>query len=196
MGRHRGDFAEGRERGQRIKVLYSSILFLGFNSFSFWLGHDLGRGLGLNLVGLNEAHGAWLGRVQAPEKKIRLVNGPGPGRGSWPAGRVRVCKNPARNRPVAIPSCPQREFSNQTSPLGTQLVNSLFKEPVYQILEKIKNEPYFKWPNKIGGDLSGRNQNLYYHYHQDRGHTTEDCRTLQDHLSQLVKVGKLNQFLH
>ena len=24
------------------------------------------------------------------EKKTRLVNGPGPGRGSWPAGRVRV----------------------------------------------------------------------------------------------------------
>ena len=25
-----------------------------------------------------------------PGKKTRLVNGPGPGHGSWPAGRVRV----------------------------------------------------------------------------------------------------------
>ena len=41
-----------------------------------------------------------------------------------------------------------------------------------------------------------RNQSLYFHYHQDRVHTTEDCRTLRDHLSQLVKAGKLNRFLY
>ena len=48
------------------------------------------------------------------------------------------------------------------------MVNSLFKEPVYQILEKIKNESYFKWSNKISGDLFRRNQSLYYHYHQEK----------------------------
>ena len=72
----------------------------------------------------------------------------------------------------------------------------MFKEPVYQILEKIKNESYFKWPYKMGGDPSKRNQSLYCHYHQERGHTTEDCRTLHDHLGQLEKVGKLKQYLH
>ena len=39
---------------------------------------------------------------------------------------------------------PRREFSNQTLSMGTQLANSMFKELVYQILEKIKNKPYFK----------------------------------------------------
>ncbi|XP_075640442.1 uncharacterized protein LOC142612212 [Castanea sativa] len=48
----------------------------------------------------------------------------------------------------------------------------------------------------IGGDASRRNHSLYYRYHQDKGHTTEDCRTLHDHLNQLVRAGKLNQFLH
>ena len=33
---------------------------------------------------------------------------------------------------------PKRDFSYQTSSTGAQLVNSLFKEPVYQILDKIK----------------------------------------------------------
>ena len=79
---------------------------------------------------------------------------------------------------------------------GVQLVNSLFKEPVYQILEKIKSEPLFKWPNRMGGDVSKRNLNLYYHYHQDRGHTTKDCRTLRNHLNQLAMAGKLSYFLH
>ena len=71
------------------------------------------------------------------------------------------------------------------------MVNSLFKETVYQILKKIKNESFFKWPNRIGGDPSKRNLGLYCHYHWDRGHTTEDCRTLKSHLEQLVREGRL-----
>ena len=65
-----------------------------------------------------------------------------------------------------------------------------------QVLEKIKNEPFFKWPNKMAGEPMRRNQNLYYHYHQDHGHTIEDCRNLWDHLDQLVREGKLKQLLH
>ena len=38
-------------------------------------------------------------------------------------------------------------------------------EPLHQILDKIKNEPYFKWPNKMGGDLTKCNQGLYCQYH-------------------------------
>ena len=36
-------------------------------------------------------------------------------------------------------------------------VNVTLKEPVHKIVVQIKNEPYFKWPNKIRGDLSQRN---------------------------------------
>ena len=70
------------------------------------------------------------------------------------------------------------------------------REPMQQILEKIKNEPFFKWPNKMAGEPKRRNQNLYCHYHQDHGYTTEDCRNLWDHLEQLVREGKLKQLLH
>ena len=41
-----------------------------------------------------------------------------------------------------------------------------------------------------------RNQNLYYHYHQDHGYTIEDCRNLWDHLEQLVREGRLKHLLH
>ena len=41
-----------------------------------------------------------------------------------------------------------------------------------------------------------RNQNIYFHYHQDHGHTMEDCRNLWDYLDQLVREGKLKQLLH
>ena len=76
------------------------------------------------------------------------------------------------------------------------MVNTVFQDPVQQVLEKIKNEPFFKWPNKMAGDPTKRNQNLYCHYHQEQGHTAEDCRNLWDHLNQLVREGKLKSLLH
>ena len=46
------------------------------------------------------------------------------------------------------------------------------------------------------GNPEKRNCNLYYQFHRDHGHTTEDCRSLWDHLDQLVREGKLKQLLH
>ena len=90
----------------------------------------------------------------------------------------------------------RRDYVGQSRPVITPIVNTVFREPVHQVLEKIKNEPFFKWPNKMAGDPTKRNQNLYCHYHQDRGHTTENCRNLWDHLDQLVGEGKLKSLLH
>ena len=45
------------------------------------------------------------------------------------------------------------------------------------------------------GNPARRNENLYCQYHQDLGHTTEDCRNLWDHLDQLVHEGKLKKLL-
>lgn len=91
---------------------------------------------------------------------------------------------------------PKRDLVGHVGPITTQVTNTVFKEPVHQIIEKIKNEPYFRCPNKMGVDPMKRNQSLYCEYHQDRRHTTKDCRTLRNYLEQLVKVGKLNQFLY
>ena len=73
---------------------------------------------------------------------------------------------------------PRRDFVGQSGSTNTQAVNVVFREPVQKVLEKVRNEPFFKWPNKMAGDPMNRNQNLYCHYHQDHGHTTEDCRNL------------------
>ena len=76
------------------------------------------------------------------------------------------------------------------------MVSVVFREPVHQVLEKVKNESFFKWPNKMVGNPEKRNQNLYCQYHRDHGHTIEDCRNLWDHLDQLIREGKLKQLLH
>nr|XP_023872910.1 uncharacterized protein LOC111985496 [Quercus suber] len=90
---------------------------------------------------------------------------------------------------------PQKDLRIQEPKWQVGEVNVTFKEPVHRIIDRIKNEPYFRWPNKMGGDPSRRNQNLYCTYHKDNGHTTEQCRVLKDHLGQLVKVRHLKEFV-
>ena len=48
----------------------------------------------------------------------------------------------------------------------------------------------------MAGDPMKRNQNLYCQYHQEPGHTTEDCKNLRNYLDQLVRKGKLRHLLH
>ncbi|XP_065624951.1 uncharacterized protein LOC112032985 [Quercus suber] len=90
----------------------------------------------------------------------------------------------------------RRDFSTQSGSTNPQAVNIVFREPVHQVLEKVKNELFFKWPNKMVGNPERHNRNLYCQYHQDHGHTTENCRSLWDHLDQLVSEGKLRHLLH
>ncbi|XP_075649807.1 uncharacterized protein LOC142620301 [Castanea sativa] len=111
-------------------------------------------------------------------------------------GKVKVYQEKKDLRGVGFQgSRPRQDFPSRPLPAETPLVNSLFKEPIHHILEKIRHEPYFRPPNKMSGNASTRNQNLYCHYHQDKGHTTEECRTLCDHLNQLAKARKINHFL-
>ena len=63
---------------------------------------------------------------------------------------------------------PRRDFTSQYGPTAPQMVNTVFRELVHHVLEKIKNNPYFKWSNKIGRDPMRRNQSLHCQYHQER----------------------------
>ena len=47
---------------------------------------------------------------------------------------------------------PRRDYVEQSGSNSTQVVSAVFRKPVHQVLEKIKNEPFFKWPNKMVGN--------------------------------------------
>ena len=91
---------------------------------------------------------------------------------------------------------PRRDYVKQSGSNNTQIVGAVFREPMHQVLEKIKNEPFFKWPNKMVGNPEKRNCNFYCQYHRDHEHTIKDCRSLWDHLDQLAQEGKLKQLLY
>ncbi|XP_028069368.1 uncharacterized protein LOC114271902 [Camellia sinensis] len=74
-------------------------------------------------------------------------------------------------------------------------IMTVFKEPIYRILEKIKREPFFVWPPKMLGDPARHNQKLRCTYYQDRGHMTQNCRALKQHLEDLVAAGHLRDYI-
>ena len=71
-----------------------------------------------------------------------------------------------------FPPKPRKDLRMQELKAQMGEVNMAFKEPVHKIVDRIKNEPFFKWPNKMGGDLSRRNQNLYCTYYRDNVDST------------------------
>ena len=59
----------------------------------------------------------------------------------------------------------RRDFVGQSGTTNAQIVNAVFREPVHRVLEKIKNEAYFRWPNKMAGEPLRGDQNFYCQYH-------------------------------
>ncbi|XP_075649956.1 uncharacterized protein LOC142620477 [Castanea sativa] len=107
-------------------------------------------------------------------------------------GKDPVVSNPRQGN---FQPRPRKDLRIQEPEAWVGEVNVAFKELVHKIVDRIKHEPYFWWPNKIGSNPSRKNHNLYLTYLKDKGHTTEQCRVLKDHLGQLVKAGYLKEFM-
>ena len=73
-----------------------------------------------------------------------------------------------RSRQNILSTKQKKDFRKQEPKVQIEGVNVAFKEPMHKILERIKNESFFRWPNKMGGNPSRRNQNLYCTYHRDK----------------------------
>ena len=123
---------------------------------------------------------------------------------------VRVEEDWARTRVTSAQNRPPRKIAN-TEPKRDKLpprnptrfprprelgrVYTVFNEPIYRIMAAIKNEPFFIWSTPLGGDPSKRDPNKYCSYHQEKGHMTERCYSLKQHLEELTKAGHLRRYI-
>ncbi|XP_030947636.1 uncharacterized protein LOC115971746 [Quercus lobata] len=83
-------------------------------------------------------------------------------------------------------------------PIEHGLRKSLTEKPVTNVRQLIDRIDKYKKVEEVqmASDPTKRNQNLYCQYHQELGHTTDDCRNLKNHSDQLVREGKLRHLLH
>ncbi|XP_059429064.1 uncharacterized protein LOC132162861 [Corylus avellana] len=81
---------------------------------------------------------------------------------------------------------PRQREDRRFTPLNTR-VNEVFME--------IKRDPAFRWPSKLRGDPRKRDRTKFCEYHNDHGHLTEDCITLQQEIKTFIRNGRLVRFL-
>ena len=64
-----------------------------------------------------------------------------------------------------------------------------------QVFMQIKDDHSLKWPEKMIGDPNKCNRNKYCHFHKDHGHDTDECFDLKQQIENLIRQGKLRNFL-
>ncbi|GKV42408.1 hypothetical protein SLEP1_g49817 [Rubroshorea leprosula] len=114
--------------------------------------------------------------------------------------------NPSRNRmrmvqnrgPV-LTSPPRFGRSNSTPPqqsAGKPPVNwTPFNLPRSQIFMQIKNKMDLRRPGPMRTTAASRDHTRYCDFHQDHGHTTEQCNSLKSELESLAQKGMLNEYV-
>ena len=67
--------------------------------------------------------------------------------------------------------------------------------PSEQVLMQIKDDPSLKWPEEMKGDPNKCNRNKYCRFYRDHGHDTDECFDLKQQIKNLIRQGKLRNFL-
>ncbi|XP_028090130.1 uncharacterized protein LOC114290423 [Camellia sinensis] len=91
---------------------------------------------------------------------------------------------------------PKRDRGNsgankqETRLKAAQAVTTVFRIPIYKVLERNKNQ-YYRAPKKIPGEFMGISLGKHCAYHNEDGHLTQGCRALKMYLEDLVRQGHL-----
>ncbi|XP_028076408.1 uncharacterized protein LOC114278537 [Camellia sinensis] len=75
----------------------------------------------------------------------------------------------------------------ETGVRAMQAVSTVFQIPIYKVLERIRNQSYYRAPEKIPSKFMGKNTGKHCAYHNENGHLTQECQALKSHLEDLVR---------
>ncbi|GKV15754.1 hypothetical protein SLEP1_g26507 [Rubroshorea leprosula] len=82
-----------------------------------------------------------------------------------------------------------------TQPMSKQITWTPFILPRSQILMQIKNKMELRRPLPMRSPPTTRDHSKYCDFHQDHGHTTEECQSLKSKLEGLARKGMLNEYV-
>ncbi|XP_028110711.1 uncharacterized protein LOC114309208 [Camellia sinensis] len=68
-----------------------------------------------------------------------------------------------------------------------QAVTTVFRIPIYKVLERIRNQPYYRAPEKNPIEFMRMSIGKHCAYHNEDGHITQGSRALKSHLEDLVR---------
>ena len=72
---------------------------------------------------------------------------------------------------------------------------TLLTASVSQVLRKVRNEQFLRWPTQMKSDPATRDNTIYCEFHRDYGHRTDDCIQLKKEIEYLIQRGYLRCFI-
>ncbi|GKV13754.1 hypothetical protein SLEP1_g24737 [Rubroshorea leprosula] len=136
-------------------------------------------------------------------EKYALAQNPPPTKNQHPDWRddnsSRKRMRMVQNRGPMLTSPPRFGKPNSTPPqqsAGKPPVNwTPFNLPRSQIFMQIKNKMDLRRPGLMKIAAASRDHTRYCDFHQDHGHTTEQCNSLKSELENLAQKGMLNEYV-
>ncbi|KAK2996418.1 hypothetical protein RJ639_026444 [Escallonia herrerae] len=101
-----------------------------------------------------------------------------------------------RSREITPPEgkSAKRPKHDERRPKDTFNLTPLNAKPS-QILHEIKDNKALQWPDRMKSRPNKRNKDLWCHFHNDHGHTTDNCGSLKRAIEALIKRGQLRKFV-
>ncbi|KAK3024618.1 hypothetical protein RJ639_043946 [Escallonia herrerae] len=89
---------------------------------------------------------------------------------------------------------PKHDEQRPKDPFALENLTPLNAKPS-QILHEIKDNKAFQWPDKMKSRPNKRNKDLWCHFHNDHGHTTDNYGSLKRAIEALIKRDQLRKFV-
>ncbi|KAK3024559.1 hypothetical protein RJ639_043499 [Escallonia herrerae] len=88
--------------------------------------------------------------------------------------------------------CSKYDEQRPKEPFAWENLTPLNAKPS-QILHEIKDNKALQWPDKLKSRPNKRNKDLWCQFHNDHGHTTDNCGSLKRAIEVLIKRGQLRK---
>ncbi|XP_028120313.1 uncharacterized protein LOC114317745 [Camellia sinensis] len=76
-----------------------------------------------------------------------------------------------------------------------QAVSTVFRIPIYKVLEGNRNQPYYRTLERIPGKFVGSSTGKHCAYHNKAGHLTQGYKAFKSHMEDLVRQGYLRDLV-
>ncbi|KAK1273930.1 hypothetical protein QJS04_geneDACA010876 [Acorus gramineus] len=110
-------------------------------------------------------------------------------------GPSRKDAHPPKKQSYAMSQKGEEKSGNSHPPRGKKFVATPLTMPIWQVWHENKVKGYFTTPFPIRSPFENRDQACKCEFHNEVGHTIEECRSLRRQIKNLIRDGHLAHYV-
>jgi len=159
---------------------------------------DLARHKPHSMKELMQRTDEWVQLIESKAERGGTKSANKPSTPATPAsGQIPSASRKQVNSISCPPPTPAPTQKRGPKPADFAAEKTVFNVPIYRLIDKIQDEPFFSFPNAKLGTENGRikNERVRCSYHKEQGHFTTGCKPFKALLEQLVAAGHLRAYI-